>query len=187
MRCMDFFITQLYRDTSLTRKYNPLGPYHRPMPRFLGGFYEGGHFLMCEAPLQVHGLFNHSALGTRVFQDVHRESYRRNRTSLGGGGGAPAGSGGRSCWSQRGPRVAFQDPSKTFYHLYNILKVSKPPSSQVEIGFTANALPGGFGGRSCWSQQGPRVASRGLSLFSSPAAPASPTGSVNVTRNDDLA
>ena len=40
-----------YKGTSLTRKRNPLGPYHRPLPRVLGGSQGGGRFLMGEVPL----------------------------------------------------------------------------------------------------------------------------------------
>ena len=36
-----------HRVTSLPRKYTPLGPYRRPMSRFLGGWV----FLMSEVPL----------------------------------------------------------------------------------------------------------------------------------------
>ena len=31
-------LATLYRDTSLIRKRNPLGPYRRPVPRVLGGW-----------------------------------------------------------------------------------------------------------------------------------------------------
>jgi len=34
------------------KQMHPLGPYHRPMPRVLGGSSGGGRFLMCEVPLQ---------------------------------------------------------------------------------------------------------------------------------------
>jgi len=40
-----------YRGTSLIRNRTPLGPYRRPMPRFLGGSKEGGRFSMGEVPL----------------------------------------------------------------------------------------------------------------------------------------
>ena len=40
-----------YRDTLLIIKRTPLGPYHRSMPRILGGSYGGGRFLMGEVPL----------------------------------------------------------------------------------------------------------------------------------------
>ena len=43
--------TKRYRGTSLMRNRNHLGPYHRPMPRVLGGSKEGGRFLMGEVPL----------------------------------------------------------------------------------------------------------------------------------------
>ena len=44
---------QPYRCTSLGRERNPLAPYRQPMPRVLGGFYEGGPFLMGGVPLYV--------------------------------------------------------------------------------------------------------------------------------------
>ena len=34
---VSFISGDIYRGTSLTRKRTPLGPYHRPMPRVLGG------------------------------------------------------------------------------------------------------------------------------------------------------
>ena len=46
---------QTYRGTLLTRKHPPLGPYHRPMPRVVGGSQGGGRFLMGEMPLYVAG------------------------------------------------------------------------------------------------------------------------------------
>ena len=41
----------VYRGTSLTRTPPPLGPYHRPRPRVLGGSQGDGRFLMCKVPL----------------------------------------------------------------------------------------------------------------------------------------
>ena len=40
-----------YRGTSLIRKRTPIGPYHRPMPRVLGGSYGGGRFLVSDVLL----------------------------------------------------------------------------------------------------------------------------------------
>ena len=40
-----------YRGTWLSRKCTSLGPYHGPMPRVLGGSWEGGRFLMGEVTL----------------------------------------------------------------------------------------------------------------------------------------
>ena len=40
-----------YRGTQLTRKRTPLGPYRRPMPRVIGGFYGSGRFLLGEVLL----------------------------------------------------------------------------------------------------------------------------------------
>jgi len=44
-------VSRAYRGTSLSRKRTPLGPYRRPMPRVLGGFWGGECFLMGEVPL----------------------------------------------------------------------------------------------------------------------------------------
>ena len=50
-----------YMGTSLTRKRPPpLGPYHRPMPRVLGGSKGVGRFLMGEVPLQSRFFFDWS-------------------------------------------------------------------------------------------------------------------------------
>ena len=53
MSCSSPFVSEflLYRGTSLIRQRNPLGPYRTPVPRDLGGSYEGGRFLMGEVPL----------------------------------------------------------------------------------------------------------------------------------------
>jgi hypothetical protein len=40
-----------HRGTSLIRKYTPLGPNRRPMPRVLGRSYRDGRFLMGEVAL----------------------------------------------------------------------------------------------------------------------------------------
>ena len=50
-----WFAVQRYRGTSLIRKRTSPGPYRRPMPRFLGGSYEAGRFLMGEVPLYNSG------------------------------------------------------------------------------------------------------------------------------------
>ena len=42
--------------TSLIRKRTPLGPFHRPMPRVLGGSLGVGRFLMGEVTLYVRPL-----------------------------------------------------------------------------------------------------------------------------------
>ena len=49
-----------YRGTSLTRKRTPLGPYRRPMPRVLGGSYEGGRFFRGVVPLYRFATSRHA-------------------------------------------------------------------------------------------------------------------------------
>jgi hypothetical protein len=49
-----FVRTLLSLQGYLTQKETPpLGPYRRPMPRVLGGSWEGGRFLMGEVPLYL--------------------------------------------------------------------------------------------------------------------------------------
>ena len=51
---MDELVTHAenpYLGTLLTRKRTHLGPFHRPMPRVLGGSQGGGRFLMGEVTL----------------------------------------------------------------------------------------------------------------------------------------
>ena len=45
------YLSYMYSGTSLTRNSTTLGPYSRPMPRFLGGSEGGGRFLMGKVPL----------------------------------------------------------------------------------------------------------------------------------------
>ena len=44
-----------HRGASLIRKRTPLGPYHRPVPKVLGGSQGGGRFLTGEVPLYGGG------------------------------------------------------------------------------------------------------------------------------------
>jgi hypothetical protein len=78
-----------YRSTSLTRKRTPLGPYCRPMPRVLGGFWGGGHFLMGEVPLHgqvstaiLHETGSPSSLLVQDLNPAGAESHVHRGTSI---------------------------------------------------------------------------------------------------------
>jgi len=55
-----------YRGTSLIINHPPLGPYRRPMPRFIGEYHGGGRLLMSEVPLNMVAMLI-STRETRTF------------------------------------------------------------------------------------------------------------------------
>ena len=71
-----------YRGTSLVRKRTPLGPYRRPLPRFIGGSYGGGRFLMGELRLYPHSgdATQRSTTGGHEYRGT---SLIRNRHTVG--------------------------------------------------------------------------------------------------------